>query len=158
MHPAGPTIRPMDPDDFARRFEALFRETYLRAVRRIADKRARLSPETTGLLMHLSATGPVPVSALAQHTGRAQSTMSEMVAALFRKGLLETDPDPEDARRHLVWLSPAGQAALQEALQVLDRARLARAASALADGDREAILTTWTRFNRALSKTGKQDE
>ncbi|MCB1328908.1 MAG: hypothetical protein KDK28_05420, partial [Maritimibacter sp.] len=64
----------------------------------------------------------------------------------------------EDARRHLVWLSPAGQAALQEALQVLDRARLARAASALADGDREAILTTWTRFNRALSKTGKQDE
>ncbi|MCB1356777.1 MAG: winged helix-turn-helix transcriptional regulator [Maritimibacter sp.] len=148
----------MDPDDFAQRFEALFRETYQLAVRRIADKRARLSPETTGLLLHLTATGPIPVSALAQHTGRAQSTMSEMVAALMHKGLLETDPDPQDARRHLVWLSPAGQAALQEALQVLDRARLAQAAAALAAGDQETILRTWARFNRALSKTGNRHE
>lgn len=158
MEIAWPTIRPMDPDDFAQRFEALFRETYQLAVRRIADKRARLSPETTGLLLHLTATGPIPVSALAQHTGRAQSTMSEMVAALMHKGLLETDPDPQDARRHLVWLSPAGQAALQEALQVLDRARLAQAAAALAAGDQETILRTWARFNRALSKTGNRHE
>lgn len=155
---AGPTIRAMDPDDFAQRFEALFRETYQLAVRRIADKRARLSPETTGLLLHLSATGPIPLSTLAQHTGRAQSTMSEMVAGLVRKGLLETDPDPEDARRHLVWLSPAGQAALQEALQVLDRARLAQAAAELTPGDQEAILETWARFNRALSQTENRHE
>ena len=35
----------MDDAEFAARFEAMFRETYLRAVRRVSDKRERLTPE-----------------------------------------------------------------------------------------------------------------
>ncbi|MEJ2036824.1 MAG: MarR family winged helix-turn-helix transcriptional regulator, partial [Maritimibacter sp.] len=126
----------MDQSDFASRFESLYRETYLRAVRRITDKRARLSPETSGLLMHLTATGPVTLTELARHTNRAQSTMSEMVAGLTRKGLLEVDPDPDDGRRHLIWLSAEGQTALTEALNVLDPAMLARGAEGLSAEER----------------------
>lgn len=148
----------MDTEDFAAAFETLFRETYLKAARRIADKRARLSPETTALLLHLTATGPVPVSALARHANRAQSTMSEMVAALTRKGLLEADPDPQDARRHLIWLSKAGQAALTEALKVLDTRKLAAAADALAPQERELFLKIWAQFNRAFAGNGGTDE
>ncbi len=147
----------MDSDDFTTRFEALYRETYLRMVRRIADKRARLSPETTGLLMHLTATGPVTLSELARHTDRAQSTMSEMVASLTRKGLLEVDPDPEDRRRHLIWLSPEGQEALSEALKVLDSAKLSRAASALTAEEREIFTGLWARLLSPPSKGDHDD-
>jgi DNA-binding MarR family transcriptional regulator len=147
----------MNSDDFTTRFEALYRETYLRMVRRIADKRARLSPETTGLLMHLTATGPVTLSELARHTDRAQSTMSEMVAALTKKGLIEVDPDPEDRRRHLIWLSPEGQEALSKALKVLDSDKLAQAASALSAEEREIFTGLWARLLSPPSK-GDQDE
>lgn len=147
----------MDTHAFATRFESLFRETYLRAVRRTRDKRALLTPETTGLLMHLSATGPVTLTELARHTDRAQSTMSEMVAGLTRKGLLEVDPDPEDGRRHLIWLSSAGQAALVEAMQVLDGARLVRGAGALSAEEREAFTGLWVKMLGAMSDGGHDD-
>ncbi|MEJ2022694.1 MAG: MarR family winged helix-turn-helix transcriptional regulator [Maritimibacter sp.] len=142
----------MDQSDFASRFESLYRETYLRAVRRITNKRARLSPETSGLLMHLTATGPVTLTELARHTNRAQSTMSEMVAGLTRKGLLEVDPDPDDGRRHLIWLSPEGQIALTEALNVLDPAMLARGAEGLSAEERETFIELWTRMMRGFSQ------
>ncbi|MEJ1997459.1 MAG: MarR family winged helix-turn-helix transcriptional regulator [Maritimibacter sp.] len=142
----------MDQSDFASRFESLYRETYLRAVRRITDKRARLSPETSGLLMHLTATGPVTLTELARHTNRAQSTMSEMVAGLTRKGLLEVDPDPDDGRRHLIWLSAEGQTALTEALNVLDPAMLARGAEGLSAEERETFIELWTRMMRGFSQ------
>ncbi len=142
----------MDQSDFASRFESLYRETYLRAVRRITDKRARLSPETSGLLMHLTATGPVTLTELSRHTNRAQSTMSEMVAGLTRKGLLEVDPDPDDGRRHLIWLSAEGQTALTEALNVLDPAMLARGAEGLSAEERETFIELWTRMMRRFSQ------
>ncbi len=147
----------MNSDDFTTRFEALYRETYLRMVRRIADKRARLSPETTGLLMHLTATGPVTLSELARHTDRAQSTMSEMVSSLTKKGLLEVDPDPEDRRRHLIWLSPDGQEALSEAMKVLDGDKLAQAASALTAEEREIFTGLWARLLSPPSKGDHHD-
>lgn len=148
----------MEPDVFATRFEALYRETYMRAARRIRDKRARLSPETTGLLLHLTATGPIPLSELARHTHRAQSTMSEMVATLCKKGLLEADPDPDDGRRHLIWLSRAGQDALTEALKVLDNARLARAAAGLGPEERATFLEIFARLVREMHRKGNDDD
>lgn len=84
----------MDLDTFVNRFESLYRDTYLHAVRRIVDKRARLSPEATGFLLHLVATGPVSLAELARHTGRAQSTLSEMVASLTGRGCWRSTPTP----------------------------------------------------------------
>lgn len=148
----------METDEFSTRFEALYRETYMRAVRRVRDKRARLSPETTGLLLHLTATGPVTLGELAQHTGRAQSTMSEMVAQMTAKGLLEVDQDPDDHRRRLIWLSETGQDALTEALKVLDPARLAQAADALSLEDRDTFIEIWSRLIGALHDQGERHD
>jgi DNA-binding MarR family transcriptional regulator len=127
-------------DRFATEFEGLFRAVYLTAVRRVRDRRERLSPETVALLDHLAAAGPLTSGELSRHIDRAPSTLSEMVDHLVGKGLLTRDRDPLDARRSLIWLTDAGQAALAEAREVLDHDLLARAAEGLTPAQREALL------------------
>ncbi len=127
-------------DRFAADFEALFRAVYVTAVRRVRDKRERLSPETVALLDHLAMAGPLTSSELSRHIARAPSTLSEMVDHLVEKGLLTRDRDPLDARRSLIWLTDAGQAALTQARDVLDLALLARAADGLTPDQRHILL------------------
>ncbi len=127
----------MDDAEFALRFERMFRETYARTVRRVSDKRERLTPETVALLDHLAMSGPLTPGELAKHLNRAPSTLSEMLDHLFESKLLERDRDPNDGRKSLIWLSAFGQAALTEARQVLDTAIISRAARALSPPERE---------------------
>jgi len=44
----------MTDAEFAAAFEDLFRGTYVRAARRVRDKRERLTPETVACLDHLA--------------------------------------------------------------------------------------------------------
>lgn len=125
----------MDAQLFAQAFGDLYRELYGRAVRRIDDAREAPSAETVALLLHLSQAGPLTLSELARHLDRALSTLSAKVAALEADGLLARQRDDADARRALIWLSPAGRAALTRAQEVLDLQRLAAAAAQL-DGPR----------------------
>lgn len=125
---------------FARHFESLYRELHRLGVRRVADGREGLSDEATALLLHLAQAGPMTLSELAQHLGRALSTLSAKVSALEAQGLLARQRDGDDARRALIWLGPAGRAALDEALQVLDTRRLAVAAQALPEAQRAGLL------------------
>jgi DNA-binding MarR family transcriptional regulator len=127
---------------FADEFEALFRATYRAAVRRLRDKRDRLSPETIALLDHLAAAGPLTAGELAKHIDRAPSTLSEMVDHLAGKGLLTRDRDPADARRSLIWLTDEGHSALLDARTVLDPALLAAAAASLTADQRKALIET----------------
>lgn len=136
----------MDETSFADRFETLHHETFLRIARRIPDKRARLSPETTGLMHHLAGAGPLSIGEQARHTGRAQSTASAMVAPLIDRGLLERDRDPQDARRYLIWLSREGQAALHQALLVLDPVLLAQAAARLTAQERAQFIALFEKL------------
>ncbi|HEX5682596.1 MAG TPA: MarR family winged helix-turn-helix transcriptional regulator [Ideonella sp.] len=132
----------MDEQDvgFAREFGALYRELYRVAVRRIDDGRDKVSAETTALMLHLAQAGPMTLSEMAQHFGRAMSTLSAKVAALESQGWLTRQPDPADARRAEIWLSAAGHAALDEAVDVLDTRRLAVAAEVLDPAQRMALL------------------
>ncbi len=127
-------------DAFASEFEDLFRATYRAAVRRVRDKRDRLSPETVALLDHLAAAGPLTAGELAKHIDRAPSTLSEMVDHLADKGLLTRDRDPADARRSLIWLTDEGHSALLDARTVLDQTLLASAAAGLRADQRQALI------------------
>jgi len=129
----------MDADAFADRFADAYQGVYLHGVRRVRDKRDQLTRETTAFLLHLAEAGPVTLTELSRHLGRASSTLSEMVDHLVGKDLVRRDPDPDDARRALIWLTAHGREALAETLRVLDRDRLARAAAKL-DPDRRALL------------------
>lgn len=130
----------MDPDPFASAFGALYRELYARAVRRIDDGRDGLSSETTALLLHLAQAGPLTLSELAQHLGRALSTVSAKVGTLEDQGLLARQRDDDDNRRSLIWLSPGGRDTLAQALDVLDRPRLAAAAALLPATQRAQLI------------------
>lgn len=118
----------MSAHDFAHEFGALYREIHRMAARRVDDARDVLSVETTALLLHLSQTGPQTLSELTMHLDRAPSTLSAKVAELESQGLLARQRDNSDARRALIWMSPAGCAALLQALDVLDTSLLATVA------------------------------
>jgi len=129
----------MNTDEFAQQFGQLYRELYRLAARRVDDSRSVLSDETTALLQHLAQVGPSRLSELAHHFGRALSTLSAKISALEAEGLLARQRD-DDARQVLIWLSPAGRQALLNALDVLDRPRIAAAADQLDTPQRQQLL------------------
>lgn len=142
----------MDAHAFARQFGQLYGELYRRAARQIDDARARLTPETVALLLHMAQTGPATLSELVVHLGRSPSTLSTKITALESAGLLARQRDEHDARRALVWLSPAGREALTEALDVLDATVLARAAQDWDAARRQHLVGELQALIQALSQ------
>ena len=130
----------MDAQSFATHFGELYRELYRLAVRQVDDGRRVMSAETCALLLHLAQAGPMSLSELTRHLGRAASTLSAKVAELEDQGLLARQRDKHDARRALIWLSPQGRSALLASLDVLDTPRVASAAAQLGEAQREQIL------------------
>lgn len=148
----------MESQRFAQVYGHSYRELYRVAVHRVEDGRDRPSPETTALLMHLAQAGPMTLSEMGQHFGRALSTLSVKVTALESDGLLTRQRDGGDGRRALIWLSPAGRAALTEALEVLDTARLAAAAEHLSADQRGHLINGLQALITALSSPNPQPQ
>jgi DNA-binding MarR family transcriptional regulator len=122
-------------DAVARAFPAI----YLRFHRR-DDKRSELPAASRAVLQHLALTGPVTVGELCDHLDRAQSVVSDIVANLEAKDLLERQSDPRDRRRRLVWLSPAGHRFLERERDVLALDLLRPAVAAMNRSDRAALV------------------
>ena len=145
-HPRDPSPgepRASSPADVARavaeEFGDLFQESYLRFHRR-DDKRSLLSSASRAVLQHLSMTGPLTVGEAALHLDRAQSVVSEIVSQLQDKGLLERERDPQDRRRTLVWLTPAGVDLLRREREVLSVDLLTHAFTRLDPSVRAGLL------------------
>ncbi len=147
----------MDEAPFAEQTNAWFRAIYERGARRVADARERLAPETVSLLLHLAQAGPLTLTELAGHVSRAASTTSAKVAALEAEGLLARQPDLADGRKALIWLSPAGRAALDEARQVLDAEHLVLAARRLSAGQRADVVQALATLHAALHGPAGED-
>ncbi len=114
----------MDAEHAAHQFVALFHQLFLRFHSRDDPGDYLPSPETIAILEHLARTGPLTVGEAARHFRRSQSTISEIVARLESRGLLERMADRRDRRRTLVWLTAEGQRVLAKAQRVLDFQRL----------------------------------
>ncbi len=122
----------------AERFAEHFRAVYLTFHRRDRP-RSELPGASRAVLEHLALAGPLTVGEAATHMRRAQSVISEIVTHLERDGLLERENDPEDRRRTLIWLTPAGQEALRRDRDVLGVDLLARAMARLPPGQADAL-------------------
>lgn len=135
-----------DPQAFARAFEAAFQQAYLRFHRR-DGKRAQMSGASRAVLLHLAHAGPLTVGEAAKHLDRAQSVVSDIVSQLEAKDLLAREPDPDDRRRTLVWLTPTGFDALDRERQVLSTDLIAHAAARLTTDQRAALVETLEALN-----------
>jgi DNA-binding MarR family transcriptional regulator len=82
--------------------------------------------------------GPITLGALAAAEQVRPPTMTRLVAALARAGLVSREPDPDDRRQILLRATPAGRRLLEEGR---DRrtARLTRQLAALPAADLAAL-------------------
>ncbi len=142
----------MKDADVATEFAELFKATYLRFHRRRRRRDVAFTSQQWAVLTHLALTGPLTVGECARHLERAQSVVSEIIDGMEAKGLLERMRDARDRRRVLVWLSEAGQSALQNEQQVLDRERLQSATSGLTAAEKKALLLGMRALVRAADQ------
>jgi DNA-binding MarR family transcriptional regulator len=82
---------------------------------RALDHELGLSPARFSLLATLRYQGPQNVSRLAQLEDVSQPTVTKLVNALERDGLVDRRPDPTDGRACAVHLSPSGRALVRQA-------------------------------------------
>ncbi|MFD3502927.1 MarR family winged helix-turn-helix transcriptional regulator [Streptomyces sp. NPDC058678] len=78
--------------------------------RDLAEYRPRFSPVVRALLSE----GPLPVRDLAAAVGVTHSAASQTAAQMARAGLVTHTPDPLDARRRLIELTPKAHALLPQ--------------------------------------------
>lgn len=101
------------------------------------------------MLQHLRDSGPLTVGEAALHFDRSQASISERFERLLEAGLVLRLVDERDRRRHLVWLTPAGEELLHRETRVLSPELLERALEQLRPVRREELL----RGMRALIDT-----
>jgi DNA-binding MarR family transcriptional regulator len=139
-------------DDAAAAFCELFPAVYLRFCRRHDDaesRRTRLTPQQDAVLHHLTLSGPLTVGEMSRHFARAQSVVSEIVAGLEERGLLERMRDARDRRRTLVWLTDEARETLDRRREVLDPSRVALAMRALPPSRRKSLVAALRALVRA---------
>src|ERR1700722_8418115 len=127
-----------DLTDIAESFARSFPAVYLRFHRR-DENGSQLPTASRSVLQHLALSGPVTIGELCGHLDRAQSVVSDIVAHLELKGLVERQDDPDDRRRRLVWLSPSGRDFLQHDQEILSVELLRSAIARMAPADRASL-------------------
>jgi DNA-binding MarR family transcriptional regulator len=73
-----------------------------------------ITPTQWAALAKLVETGPCSQNLLGRLTAMDAATIKGVIDRLARRGLTETRPDPEDARRVMVALTPAGRRTAQD--------------------------------------------
>jgi DNA-binding MarR family transcriptional regulator len=84
----------------------------VRRLRR-ADESLGVTPARLSALSVLVFGGPRSISALAEAEQVTGPTMSRIVAALVDAGLVERDPDPDDARAVVLTATPTGRSLME---------------------------------------------
>lgn len=86
------------------------RVVFSRLRRRLKDIATDgLTPSQTAVLTRLWKEGPSSASVLAGAEQVRPQSMATILAALGQRGLIEREPDPNDGRRQVVSLTPAGK-------------------------------------------------
>lgn len=93
---------------------------------------------------------PVTPTDLARASGITRTTLRDAIARAVERGHVQEAPNPDDARSHLLRLTPAGTALLERGLPAVQRA-LARLDGALDRPLDEYEETVWT-LRRTLER------
>ncbi len=112
------------------------------------------SPATLGQLRCLVALaeGPQSLCSLARHYGVSAPSMSRMISALVRRGWVSRAEAPEDRRQLVLTLLPPGEAALRDLhAEALDR--LSALFAALTPAERAALEQALQGLERAVTSS-----
>ncbi len=96
--------------------------------------------------------GPASVSDVASAIGVDQPRASRLVADATMRGLVERNPDPVDARRIMVAITPAGRTLL-DSMRTSRRSAVEGALSGFTDDERETLADLLGRFVAAWPST-----
>lgn len=100
-------VETADPAQIVRAVLLLARR--LRAER---PEKAELSLSGLGLLATLHRKGPMPAARLAEEEGLEPQSLSRLIAALDKAGLIQRERDEQDRRALVIALTEAGRQAL----------------------------------------------
>lgn len=146
----------MDAESAAQAFAELFPALYRRFCRTTKPRQYRPSPASLAIMLHLADAGPLTVTEAARHMHRSQAAMSELLRRLVVRGLLARLPDERDRRRHLIWLTPAGEALLAEVRRVLSDQRLLAAFRQMSARARRDLIAGARALLATRPKSGEQ--
>jgi MarR family transcriptional regulator, organic hydroperoxide resistance regulator len=96
-----------------------------------------LAPSHGDILAALFRSGEMGMTELADAIRRRKNTLTVLVAKLEVSGFIARHPDPEDARRSLVSLTPAGEA-LREPFARISRALVSKGLRGVGESEVEA--------------------
>ena len=116
---------------------------------------ADVSAHQASILDHLDEVDPMSMTDLAGHMGVTVATMSLAIDRLERKRYVRRDRDPQDGRRVLLRVTPAG-VRLREAKSVLDPVRVEQVLAQLSPADREKALAGLDLLARASERHMKE--
>ncbi len=89
---------------------------YANASRALADAALRqhdLGNTQFYVLTRLAAAGPLPQREVTRELDVERATLSAVIGALVRKGLIEQAPDPRDQRQKMLSITPTGRSLWQ---------------------------------------------
>lgn len=125
---------------------------FLRSQARREGEASGISPTQAQILAYVAARGATRIGALAAELGVRQPTVSDAVAALARKGYVEKQVDPTDARATQLLPTEAGRR-LSSGMAVWPDALLA-AVQDFEPAEQGVLLRTLTKMIRALQVQG----
>lgn len=128
-----------DDAEVAQVFNSLRRLVHaLHNASRDTERRLGVTGAQLFVLAQLRATPSISINALAERTMTHQSTVSVVVRRLVRRKLVKKVRSADDARRVELTLTPAGNALLRRAPELV-QVRLARAIESIEPAERQVL-------------------
>ncbi|MEL7531906.1 MAG: MarR family transcriptional regulator [Bacteroidota bacterium] len=87
----------------------VFTELYRHMLRNLRAADLPVTPEQVSILVHLWKQEGLTQQVLADRTGRDNPSVTRLVDNLEKRGLAQRQPDPNDRRARLIFLSPEGR-------------------------------------------------
>ncbi|HVV92146.1 MAG TPA: MarR family transcriptional regulator [Hyphomicrobiales bacterium] len=130
-----------DPADATLALAGTVRRMVGRLGRRLRAEQgeAALAPAAVAVLGRLQRDGAATPAALAAGEFMLPQTLTRVLADLERQGFASRAPDPADGRRALIAITPAGTAALRNAVAARDRWLAAALAATLSPTEQELV-------------------